>query len=462
MEAARAFLEMHRRDGDQLFSPIVTGDESWMHHSTPETKRQSMVWKKPEESAPKKAKVTISAGKVMATFWDCKGVLLVDYLPPNTTVNAARYCEVLTKLRAAIKRKRPGLLSRKVLLVHDNARPHAARTTQTLLESFKLEIFIHPPYSPDLAPSDFYLFPALKLHLGGRHFANDDEVQAEANHWLRRQDTAWNNSGIKLLLQRFQKCLDRNGDYVENGLGYIVGSSVSKLFDNTWYWALRVTPFLGIVLTILTLFFLKDPPRGEADGSTEDGAKLVPTSFLQDLRELSINKSFMWSTIGFTCVAFAIGSLAWWAPTFMINALNLSQAHADEQTVTLVFGAITCFGGILGILIGSQMSSYLKKRLNTPRCDPLICAVSLMAGVPLLFLSCTFASRWPNGSWVLMFLAVTSLCCNWSIISDIVMVVFLNLQPQNHIIDYIGSSIDKLYSSPADTINKLYKLDTLK
>ncbi|UYV64984.1 hypothetical protein LAZ67_3002654 [Cordylochernes scorpioides] len=71
MEAARAFLEMHRRDGDQLFSRIVTGDESWVHYSTPETKRQSMVWKKPEESAPKKAKVTISAGKVMAiVFWD--------------------------------------------------------------------------------------------------------------------------------------------------------------------------------------------------------------------------------------------------------------------------------------------------------------------------------------------------------------------------------------------------------
>ncbi|UYV74225.1 hypothetical protein LAZ67_11002523 [Cordylochernes scorpioides] len=211
MEAARAFLEMHRRDGDQLFSRIVTGDESWVHHSTPETKRQSTVWKKPEESAPKKAKVTISAGKVMAiVFWDCKGVLLVDYLPPNARVNSARYCEVLTNLRAAIKRKRPGLLSRKVLLVPDNARPHAVRTTQTLLENFKWEIFTHPPYSPELAPSDFHLFPALKLHLGDKHFANDDEVQAEANHWLRRQDTAWYNSGIKKLLQRYQKCLDRN------------------------------------------------------------------------------------------------------------------------------------------------------------------------------------------------------------------------------------------------------------
>ncbi|UYV83572.1 hypothetical protein LAZ67_23001497 [Cordylochernes scorpioides] len=149
MEAARAFLEMHQRDGDQLFSRILTGDESWVHHSTPETKRQSMVWKKPEESAPKKAKVTISAGKVMA------------------------------------------------------------------MENFKWEIFTHPPYSPELAPSDFHLFPALKWHLGGKHFANDDEVKAEENHWLRRQDTAWYNSGIKKLLQRYQKCLDRNGDYLE-------------------------------------------------------------------------------------------------------------------------------------------------------------------------------------------------------------------------------------------------------
>ncbi|UYV60410.1 hypothetical protein LAZ67_1001064 [Cordylochernes scorpioides] len=165
--------------------PILTGDESWVHHSTPETKRQSMVWKKPEENVPNKAKVTISAGKFMAIFfWDCKGVLLVDYLPPNTTVNSAWYCENLTKLRAAIKQKRPGPLSQKVLLVHDNARPHAARTTQTLLENFKWEIFTHPPYSTELAPSDFYLFPALKLHLGGKHFANDDKVQAKANHWL--------------------------------------------------------------------------------------------------------------------------------------------------------------------------------------------------------------------------------------------------------------------------------------
>ncbi|UYV64634.1 hypothetical protein LAZ67_3001408 [Cordylochernes scorpioides] len=263
MEAARDFLEMHRRYGDQLFSYIVTGDKSWVHHSTQETKRQSMACKKPEESASKKAKVIISEGKVMAiVFWDCKGVLLVDFLPPNTTVNAARYCEVLTKLRAAIKRKSPGLLSRKELLGHDNARPHAARTTQTLLENFKWEFFTHPPYSPDLAPSDFHLFPALKLHLGGKHFANDDEVQAEAKHWLRRQDTAWYNSGIKILLQRYQKCLDRNVRK-KGSLPGTRGCRLPKLelkkFDGSWlewlgWWAQFSTIHEDSTLSIVDKF----------------------------------------------------------------------------------------------------------------------------------------------------------------------------------------------------------------
>ena len=216
MNSARIFLEMHGREGGQLISRIVTGDETWVHHATPETKRQSMVWKTACESAPKKAKVAHSAGKVMATvFWDCKGILLVDYLPRGTTVNAERYCDVLTKLRATIKRKRPGLLTRKVLLMHDNARPHSAKKTQDLLGQFNWEIFSHPLYSPDLAPSDFHLFPHLKVHLGGLRFHNDFEVETEVNRWFKKQGTQWYTQGIEKLVPRYQKCLDKEDDYVE-------------------------------------------------------------------------------------------------------------------------------------------------------------------------------------------------------------------------------------------------------
>ncbi|GBM72519.1 hypothetical protein AVEN_263464-1 [Araneus ventricosus] len=67
----------------------------------------------------------------------------------------------------AIRLKRPGMLNDGVILLHDNARPHTARKTQELLQKFKWEVWSHPPYSPDLAPSDYFLFPELKEHLSG-------------------------------------------------------------------------------------------------------------------------------------------------------------------------------------------------------------------------------------------------------------------------------------------------------
>lgn len=175
-----------------------------------------MVWKGKDEETPKKAKVVESVGKVMATvFWDSHGVLLIDYLPRGTTITADRYCEVLRSLRRAIQNKRRGKLSKKVILFHDNARPHSARQTRDLLDRFKWEIFGHPPYSPDLAPSDFHLFPQLKNHLGGKRFATEELLKEEVERWVSSLAADWYNSGLKKLLPRYQKCIERHGNYVE-------------------------------------------------------------------------------------------------------------------------------------------------------------------------------------------------------------------------------------------------------
>jgi transposase len=102
-----------------------------------------------------------SPGKVVATvFWDVQGILLFDFTPPGSTVNAAAYQETLQRLKEAIRRKKPGLLTKGlgVLLLHDNARPHSAAATVNLLNSWGWEILPHPSYSPDLAPSDIHLF----------------------------------------------------------------------------------------------------------------------------------------------------------------------------------------------------------------------------------------------------------------------------------------------------------------
>jgi histone-lysine N-methyltransferase SETMAR len=134
--------------------------------------------------------------KIMATlFWDRKGPLLVNLLPRGDAINAAAYCETLKNLHWAIQNKRRGMLTRGVCLLHDNACPHSARSTQELLQSFKWEVLAHPPHkqellqsfkwevlahpphSPDLAPSNYHLFSKLKESLAGKSFSDDDEVQ---------------------------------------------------------------------------------------------------------------------------------------------------------------------------------------------------------------------------------------------------------------------------------------------
>ncbi|GFV65531.1 histone-lysine N-methyltransferase SETMAR [Trichonephila clavipes] len=93
------------------------------------------------------------------------------------TINAAVYCETLGKLRRAIQNKRRGFLSKGVVFLLDNARPHTANVTKTLLRGFDWDVFDHPPYSPDLAPSDFHLFLHLKSFLAGKHFNNGKELK---------------------------------------------------------------------------------------------------------------------------------------------------------------------------------------------------------------------------------------------------------------------------------------------
>jgi len=84
----------------------------------------------------------------------------------------------LRKLREEIKKKRRGMLSKSVLLLHDNAPAHSSVVACQAARDCGYEILPHPPYSPDLAPSDFFLFPTLKSSLRGRRFDTDNSVIA--------------------------------------------------------------------------------------------------------------------------------------------------------------------------------------------------------------------------------------------------------------------------------------------
>ena len=149
----------------------MTVDETWIHYYEPENKAQSRQWVGP---GSKKFKTQPSAGMVMATvFWDAKGVIMVDFLPKRSTITGVYYANLLDQLRTAICGKRRGKLSKGVLLQQDNARVHTCKVAMDAVERNGYELIPYSAYSPDRAPSDFFLFPNLKKDIRGLHFRSD-------------------------------------------------------------------------------------------------------------------------------------------------------------------------------------------------------------------------------------------------------------------------------------------------
>ena len=96
---------------------------------------------------------------MLICFFDQKGIVHKEFVPTGQTVNAAFYVEVLKSLRENVWRKRPDQWRNNTwLLHHDNAPAHAALLTRRFLTD-NMNVVPHPLYSPDLAPSDFFLFP---------------------------------------------------------------------------------------------------------------------------------------------------------------------------------------------------------------------------------------------------------------------------------------------------------------
>jgi len=98
------------------------------------------------------------------------------------------YSFLLLQVKDILKEKRRGKVTKGVLFLYDNAPAHRALATQKKLAYLGFQFPDHTPYSPDLAPSDYHLFPGpKKKHLKVRHFSSDAEVIAAAETWLDGQ-----------------------------------------------------------------------------------------------------------------------------------------------------------------------------------------------------------------------------------------------------------------------------------
>ena len=108
-------------------------------------------------------------------------MLLIDHLSKGQIVTGSYYANLLRQLRQKIKENRSGKLSLAMLFHQDNASAHKSAVALAAIHDCGFQLVEHPPYSPDLAPSDYSLFPKLKSYLSGNNFATNDDVIIAVN-----------------------------------------------------------------------------------------------------------------------------------------------------------------------------------------------------------------------------------------------------------------------------------------
>ncbi|PNF23498.1 hypothetical protein B7P43_G06514 [Cryptotermes secundus] len=136
---------------------------------------------------------------MLICFFDVNGIVHKEFVLPGQTVNQHFYLDVLRRLRESVRRKRSEMWRNgNWLLHHDNAPAHTALTVRQFLTSNNMVIVPHPPYSPDLAPSDFFLFPRMKRSLKGKRFRDVDEVKENTLKALN-----------SIQAQEFQHCFEQ-------------------------------------------------------------------------------------------------------------------------------------------------------------------------------------------------------------------------------------------------------------
>jgi [histone H3]-lysine36 N-dimethyltransferase SETMAR len=146
---------------------------------------------------------------MLCIWWCVKGVIYWELLPENTTLNAIKYRAQLEKLETEVVKK--GL---------QNIFSALQRKTTSFKNCHRknsrvwLELLPHPPYSPDLAPSDYHLFRSLSNYLRGKKFKNEEVLKIELQKFFDSMPQEFYAKGIHDLPRRWAEVIKTKGEYI--------------------------------------------------------------------------------------------------------------------------------------------------------------------------------------------------------------------------------------------------------
>lgn len=213
VEISKQLLEVIAQARHQSWAFFLTGDESWFYFITDfETQ-----WLRPDEKPSTRPRTIISTPKRMLTiFWSPLGFRIVEMLPQGMKFSAEYFTNVI--LQKITETHPPVVLNqpqRRVVIHMDNATPHRAKMVQEFANKNRLKMAPHPPYSPDLAPSDFYLFGKVKHALQGQEFESEEDLFQGIQTVLIGISEEELLSVMDEWERRLHDCISRNGDYVD-------------------------------------------------------------------------------------------------------------------------------------------------------------------------------------------------------------------------------------------------------
>jgi len=195
---------------------VITGDETWVYGYDSKTRVQGSQWKLPSSPHAKKAHQSRSNIKVMMNvFFDLGGIVRAEFVPRNTTVNSEYYKGLLEHLRNSVCRKQPEKWANGFILHHDNAPCHTSFLVQQFLSNKNITVCPLPPYSPDLAPCDFWLFPKVKMTMKGKHFESIQDIEATMTAQLKTLVKEDFQNCFRKWQEHWNKCVWSKGEYFE-------------------------------------------------------------------------------------------------------------------------------------------------------------------------------------------------------------------------------------------------------
>ncbi|KAK6765366.1 hypothetical protein RB195_025331 [Necator americanus] len=184
-----------------LLDTIVTGDEKWALYGNHTQKR---AWCAGDERPDPFVKGEIHEKVMLSVWWGVHGIYRFELLPDNTTVTAEVYCAQLQRLADKIRKEQPN---------PDNMRPHITKKTSQKILELGWEVLSHPPYSPNLFPSDYHLFRSLQHHLEEKPYDDRDHLENDLQAFFTSNSPEFYAKGIRDLVRRWQKVADVDGDY---------------------------------------------------------------------------------------------------------------------------------------------------------------------------------------------------------------------------------------------------------